>query len=135
MKVAIRYYSRFGHSATMAGVVSEVTGTRAESLDVGLEEPVDTLYLGSGVFLGKISSEMVRFIMSLSPEKVKRVVCFASCAIIKSPVPQMRELLEQKGITVDGRSFVCRGSMGLLHRGHPDGQDLENLRLFVQSTI
>ena len=134
MKTAIRYFTKFGHSAKMAEVVSQVTGVKAETVATPISEPVDVLYLGSGVMLGKISSDMVRFIRTLTPDKVRRVICFGSCAIIKSPVPQMRSLLEAQGITVDERSFTCKGSMGPLHGGHPNAQDLEALREFVEST-
>lgn len=131
MAIAIRYFSKFGHSAQMANVVAQVTGAVPETVAVPLSEPVETLYLGSGVMLGKISSDMVNFIRTLTPDTVKRVVCFGSCAIIKSPVPQMRSLLEAQGIAVDERSFTCKGSMGPLHAGHPNSQDLENLRKFI----
>lgn len=135
MTIAIRYFSKFGHSAKMSEVVSQVTGAKSETVAVPITEPVDVLYLGSGVMLGKISSDMAAFIRTLTPDMVKRVVCFGSCAIIKSPVPQMRKLLEERGITVDVRSFTCNGSMGPIHSGHPNKQDLENLRKFIQSTI
>ena len=133
MSVAIRYFSKFGHSEQMAAVVGEVTGAKPETVAVPLAETADTLYLGCGVMMGKISGEMAAFIRTLTPDKVKRVVCFGSCAIIKSPVPQMRSLLEKQGIAVDGRSFTCRGAMGPLHAGHPGKQDLEDLRQFVKS--
>lgn len=135
MSTAIRYFSKFGHSAKMAEVVSQVTGVKAETVEVPVTEPVDTLYLGSGVMLGKISCDMIAFIKSLTPDKVKRVVCFGSCAIIKSPVPQMRSLLEAQGVKVDEKSFTCRGSMGPLHAGHPNQKDLDNLKKFVETTI
>ena len=135
MTTAIRYASKFGHSAKMAEVVAEVTGAKAETTDVALTEPVDTLYLGSGVLLGKINGKVADFIRSLQPGQVKCVVCFGSCAIIKSPVPQMQKLLEAQGIQVDSRSFTCKGSMGPLHSGHPNKQDLDNLRQFIQSTL
>lgn len=135
MTIAIRYFTKFGHSAKMAEVVSQVTGAKAETISVPITEPVDVLYLGSGVILGKISGDMVRFIRTLTPDKVKRVICFGSCAIIKSPVPQMRTLLEAQGVNVDERSFTCKGSMGPLHAGHPNKLDLEDLRKFIQTTI
>lgn len=131
MTTAIRYFTKFGHSAQMAEVIAQVTGVQAADVNTPIAEPVDTLYLGCGVMLGKISGEMAAFIRNLKPEMVKRVVCFGSCAIIKSPVPQMQRLLEAQGIAVDGRSFTCRGAMGPLHKGHPDQQDLDALRQFV----
>ena len=124
MSTAIRYYSKFGHSKQMADVVGKELGVQPQT--------VDTLSLGAGVFLGKINSAVVSFIKSLKTEQVGRVVLFGSSAIIKSPVPQMQELLEAQGITVDAQSFTCRGSMGPLHSGHPNKQDLEDLRKFVE---
>lgn len=135
MKTAIRYYSKFGHTAKMANIVGELTNTRPELATVRLTESVDTLYLGAGVFLGKVDNSIVEFIKTLTPDMVKRVVCFGSCAIIKSPVPQMREMLQAKGITVSEKEFTCRGSMGPVHMGHPNKKDLDDFRQFILTTI
>ena len=135
MKVAIRYFSKFGHTAKMAKIVGELTNATPELAHVQLSEPVDTLYLGSGVFLGKVDGCIAEFIKTLTPDMVKRVVCFGSCAIIKSPVPQMRKMLEDRGIVVDEKEFTCKGSMGPVHMGHPNQEDLENFRKFVLSII
>ena len=105
MKTAIRYYSKFGHTEKMAKIVGELTNTRPELATVRLSEPVDTLYLGSGVLLGKVDNSIVEFINKLTPDKVKNVVCFGSSAIIKSPVPQMREMLQARGIAVSEKEF------------------------------
>ena len=133
--VEIRYYSKFGHSERMAKVVGEVTGVTPQLVSVPLQGVVDTLYLGTGVFLGKIHGEVVDCIKTLSPDKVKRVVCFGSSAIIKSPVPQMRKLLEAQGVNVETREFTCRGSMGPLHAGHPNDRDMKALKEFVKATM
>jgi len=66
----------------MVGIIQELTGVKPETVAVPLSAPVDTLYLGSGVMLGKVNGGVVDFIQSLQPEQVKRVVCFGSCAII-----------------------------------------------------
>ena len=133
--IEIRYFSKFGHSERMAKVVGEVTGVTPQLVSVPLQGEVDTLYLGTGVFLGKIHAEVVDFIKTLTPDKVKRVVCFGSCAIIKSPVPQMRKLLEAQGVNVETREFACRGSMGPLHAGHPNDKDMKALKEFVKATM
>lgn len=135
MKTAIRYYSKFGHTEKMANIVGELTKTRPELASIRLKEPVDTLYLGAGVFLGKVDNSIVEFIKTLTPDMVKRVICFGSSAIIKSPVPQMRELLQAKGITVSEKEFACRGSMGPVHMGHPNQKDLDDFRQFILTTI
>ena len=133
--IEIRYYSKFGHSERMAKVVGEVTGATPQLVSVPLQGVVDTLYLGTGVFLGKIHAEVVDFIKTLTPDKVKRVVCFGSCAIIKSPVPQMRKMLQEKGITVSEKEFTCKGSMGPVHMGHPNKKDLDDFRQFILTTL
>ena len=135
MKTAIRYYSKFGHTEKMAKIVGELTNTRPELATVRLSEPVDTLYLGGGVFLGKVDNSIVEFINSLTPSMVKCVVCFGSSAIIKSPVPQMREMLQAKGISVSEKEFTCRGSMGPIHKGHPNQKDLDDFRQFIRETL
>lgn len=135
MKTAIRYYSKFGHTTKMANIVGELTNTRPELATVRLTEPVDTLYLGAGVFLGKVDNSIVEFIKTLTPDMVKQVVCFGSSAIIKSSVPQMRKLLQARGITVSEKEFTCKGSMGPVHMGHPNQKDLDDFRQFILTTF
>ncbi|MBQ3832652.1 MAG: hypothetical protein II935_09845 [Bacteroidales bacterium] len=132
---AIRYYSKFGHSKQMAEAIETLVGAKAVEVTKPIVEPVDTLYLGCGVMFGRIDGKVVSFIKTLTPDKVKRVVCFGSCAIIKSPVPRMRQLLEAQGVTVSSQEFTCRGSMGPIHSGHPDTKDIEDFCKFVQTTI
>ena len=132
---AIRYYSKFGHSKQMAQAIEETVGAKATTVAEPLTEPVDTLYLGAGVLLGKVNSAVLDFINALTPDEVKQVVLFGSCAIIDSPVPQMRQALEAKGIKVSDKSFTCKGSMGPIHMGHPNKADIDAFRKFVLSTI
>ena len=131
----IRYYSKFGHSKQMAQAIEEIVGAKAATVEEPLTEPVDTLYLGAGVFLGKVNSSVIDFINTLTPEVVREVVLFGSCAIIDSPVPQMRKALENKGIKVSDRSFTCKGSMGPIHKGHPDDADIDGFCKFIQTTF
>lgn len=133
MKTAIRYYSKFGHSKQMAEAIEDIVGAKAAMVAEPLNEPVETLYLGAGVFLGKVGGAVMDFISTLTPDKVKCVVLFGSCAIIESPVPQMRKALESRGIAVSDKSFTCKGSMGPVHSGHPDAKDIEAFRQFIRN--
>ena len=71
MKYAVSYFSKFGHSEQMAKAVGEVLGVKPESVEKPLSDEVDTLYLGAGVFLGKVNSAIDSFIDTLDPKKVK----------------------------------------------------------------
>lgn len=97
MSVAIRYFSKFGHSKLMAEAVSQVAGVPALDVNEPLDGEVEILFLGAGLFLGKVDGSVGAFIKTLSPEKVGKVVCFGSCAIKKSPVPELKKLLEAQG--------------------------------------
>ena len=132
---AIRYYSKFGHTKKMVEAVKDIVGAEPQLVSVPMTEPVDTLFLGAGVFLGKVNGSVMDFIQSLTPDKVKRVVCFGSCAIIKSPVPQMRQALQAKGIVVSSKEFACSGSMGPVKAGHPDDADIKAFKEFVKTVL
>ena len=88
-----------------------------------------------GVFLGSVNKSVLEFIDTLDPDQVKCVVCFGSCAIVESPVPQMRKRLEKQGIAVSESSFTCKGSMGPVHSGHPNEEDIEALRHFTLEVL
>lgn len=132
---AIRYYSKFGHSKQMAQAIEDIAGAKAAPVSEPLQQPVELLFLGAGVLLGKVNGAVFDFIGSLPPEMVKCVVLFGSCAIIDSPVPQMAKALEARGIEVCKKSFTCKGAMGPIHKGHPDAKDLEDFKAFASSLI
>ena len=134
MNIAIRYYSKFGHTRKMAAVVSEVTGAEALSIEHPITEPVDVLYFGSAVYATVVDWRVKKYIKTLTPDKVQRVICFSSAAIIESNYPKVKALFEAQGITVDERQFTCRGSMGPVQAGHPNQQDLDDLRTFAEQT-
>jgi flavodoxin len=135
MTTAIRYYSKFGHTKQMVEAIKDIVGATPKTVSEPLAEPVDVLFLGAGVFLGKVDGSVVRFINSLTLDKVKCVVCFGSCAIIKSPVPQMRKALEARGIRVSEQEFTCPGAMGPVKSGHPNATDIDNFKVFAKSVI
>ena len=135
MKIAIRYFSKFGHSKQMAQIVGEVTGSKPESVETPLTEEVDILFIGAGLFLAKVNGRVKEFARMTDPKKVKKVVCFGSCALSDSPVPQLRQIFAESGFNVAEESFTCRGSMGPWHGGHPDAKDLSELKAFTKKVI
>ena len=135
MTKAIRYYSKFGHTRKMAAVVADKVGVPAESIDQPITEYVDVLYFGSAVYATVVDWRVKKFIKTLTPDMVGRVICFSSAAIIESNYPKVKELLEKQGIKVDERQFTCRGSMGPLHAGHPNDMDMKTLKEFVKAIM
>ena len=115
----------------MAEAIAEVTDVKAESIEMPITEEVDTLFLGAGVYAAVVDWRMKKFIKTLSPDKVKNVVCFCSAALLESNYKDMRKLLEKQGLKVDDREFHCPGSFSLIHRGRPNNNDLNQLKTFV----
>ena len=118
----------------MASVVSDVTGVKAETMDIPVTEETDILFLGSAVYMTGIDDKVKEFISTLD-SKVKKVICFSSAAILPSSYTQVKTLLEKQHIAVDEKEFHCRGQFTLLHRGRPNQSDLENLRVFVKEIV
>ena len=134
MNIAIRYYSKTGHTLKLAKVVSEVTGVKAETIDVLLTEETDILFRGSAIYVAGIDNKVKEFIASLDG-KVKNVICFSSAAVLSGSYSQVRKLLEKQKISVDKREFHCRGQFKALHKGRPNEKDLNDLREFVMTVI
>lgn len=49
MKVAIRYFTRIGHTKKLVDAVSEALGVEALDISHPITEPVDILFLGNSV--------------------------------------------------------------------------------------
>lgn len=133
MSIAIRYFSRTGHMKQMAEAAASVLGLEAQTIEQPLDATVDVLLFGTAVYAAGIDGKVKDFIAQLDPAKVGKVICFSSSAILESSYAQVKKLLEERGIAVDSREFHCRGQLTLLHRGHPDSADIENLKTFVKS--
>lgn len=75
MKIAVRYHSRGGNTKSVAEAIANAAGIKAEPIDVPLDEPVDFLFVGGGVyggvFKGDIDSSLRGYLETLDPNTVK----------------------------------------------------------------
>lgn len=132
-KIVIRYFSQTGNTQKLAEEIAKITGTAAETVSVGIEEKVDILFLGSSVYGGGVSEEVKSFIANLDSEKVKRVACFSTAALLPSTYKQVSKLLAEKKIAVDKNEFHCRGRFKFMHKTRPDDNDIKALGTFVKT--
>lgn len=135
MKVAIRYYSKFGKTGKLAEMAASVANVSAKTIEEPLDEDVDILFLGSSVYAAVVDWRVKKFIKTLDPSKVKNVILFGSSAILDSPYEIHKKLLEEQGLHVDTREFHCRGQLAMMHRGRPNADDHESLRVFISSVL
>lgn len=133
MRFAVRYYSRGGSTEKVARAIAREVGERAETTDKGLEKRVDILFIGSGVYKGHIDPHVKSFIQSLDSSKVGKAAFFSTAMLSGGKSDEeVRRLLEEKGITMDTRTFHCHGKFLFFHRGHPDRKDLVDAEIFAK---
>jgi flavodoxin len=89
MKITVRYQSRGGNNKEVALTIAKAVNSGAETIRVPIEEPVDVLFIGGGVYLGRIHPSLITFIEKLDPQKVKSVAVFRAPEVLikqkKSP--------------------------------------------------
>ncbi len=134
MKIAVRYYSRGGHTTKVAKAIAEAVGVEAQTTDVALTEDVDVLFLGSAVYAGNVDYRIKDFIAGLNV-KVGKVVNFSTAALGKSTYKQVGKLLSDKGMTLASESFFCKGAFGPVNKGRPNEEDLKAAAEFAKGVV
>jgi len=135
MKVAIRYYSKTGHTKKLAEAISEELGVPAYPTNTTVKEEVDILFLGSAIYATGISDSIKNYIANLDSTKVKKVVNFSSATILTSTYDQVKKLVEEKGIPMAAEEFHCKGSFGVLQKGRPNQEDVNAIKAFARKIV
>ncbi len=113
MSVAVRYFSRSGNTKTIADAIAQGASTTALSVDnphASINERVDILFIGGGLYAYGIDKKLKAFIKTLSPDKIGKAVCFSTAWISKHAIDILVKELSSKGIPVDNDTFYCKGS-------------------------
>ena len=101
MSTAIRYYSRSGHTKSLAEAIAKGAGCEAASVEKPLTERVDVLFIGSGLYAAKLDKHLKAFLSELDPALVGKAVLFGTSSLTKRMFPQMEKALAAKGIPVE----------------------------------
>ncbi len=134
MNIQVRYYTRSGNTEKVARAVAEAIGVPAQSIDTPLAETADILLLGCSYYAFDMD-EAVKTFISENKEKIGKIVCFGTSAMMKSMQKPMRRVAEAYGVTVSEKEFHCRGKFGPLHKSRPDASDLEKAAEFAREII
>ncbi len=135
LRVAVRYFSKSGHTKKVADAIAESVGCAAMPISTPVDANVDVLFLGASVYWGGVSSEVKEFIDKLDKDRIGKVVVFSTSALAERAFPQIKQRLLGKGIKVDEKNFYCRGEFTALHKGHPNDEDLESAKKFAAKII
>ena len=109
MKVAIRYYSKLGHTKDIADAMGEEIGVKAISIvdEPNLKEEIDILFLGGAPYANVMDEKLRTYAKNLDKELVKRVVLFTTSNWSRRTVRSLRKILTNKGIEVDEEYFYA----------------------------
>ena len=81
MKIVVRYYSRTGNTKAYAEAIAKGAGVNAvsvDAVDAPITEPVDTLFLGGGLYAYGIDSHLKDYIAKLDAKLVSKAVVFST---------------------------------------------------------
>lgn len=137
MNIRVVYQSGYkGNTMKVAKAIAETLNIRAERIGkekIEFHEPVDLLFVGSGVFSDKPRKKASELIKRLDPRVVKNAAAFGTYGHHSEIGEQIKELLLEQGINVLGEPFVCKGAaVGTDNKGHPNAADLENAKAFAR---
>ena len=131
MKYAVRYFTRTGNTEKLAVEVAKELGVTALTTSTPLTEHVDYLFLGSSVYAAGVDDEIINFIKN-NRNNIGQIVNFSTAALLPSTYKQVSKLAAENGIKMSEKEFHCRGSFAMMHKNHPDAEDIENVRLFAR---
>ena len=135
MKVAIRYFTRTGHTKMLVDAISEALGVEALDISHPITEPVDILFLGNSVYVTKTGRDMRHFLQKLDPNLVGEVVNISTAGILESSYKSLCGICGNLGIKVSKSEFHCPGEFNGLHKGKPDAADARAAAAFAVEVV
>ena len=135
MKTKVMYHSFTGNTRKVAEAISSAVGVSAEAIteNTRLSEPIDLLFVGDGIYAGRMSAKTKAFIGSLTSEQVGNVAVFGTYGGEEKVIAEMTAILKAKGISVCGEHFSCKGKAFLFaNRNHPSEADIDHAAQFAK---
>ena len=131
MKTAVRFYTRSGNTEKLAKAIAETVGVKEESVDIPLDDKADILFLGCSYYAFDVDENVKKFIKE-NKDKIGKIVCFGTSAMMKSVYKPMKKVAEECGVDIEKEDFHCHGSFGPMHKGRPNKDDISNAKKFAE---
>ena len=127
MKYAIRYYSKTGNTEKLAKIISEELNIPAENISKPLEEDVDILFFGSGVYGNALDPAVNKYLDNIEVN-VGELVNFSTSGIMESNYQLIKDAIKTSKIILSADEFHCPGSFVTYNKNRPNEEDFSNLR-------
>ena len=134
MKIAIRYFTRSGHTQKLAEAIAEKIHIEAETVSLPLSEKVDILVLGCSYYAFDMDKEVKSFIAE-NKDKIGKIVCFGTSAMMKSMKKPMKKVADMYGVKLSEEEFHCKGEFKFANKGRPNAEDLNQAALFAEKVV
>jgi flavodoxin len=105
MKFAVRYQSRGGNTRAVAEIIAGIVGVKEETIDIPLDETIDILFIGGGVYGGRIDKKLKDYIENMYSEKIGEIIPFGTSIRKPIVINEITEYAVKKGIKVDERKL------------------------------
>ena len=105
MNIAVRYQSRGGNTKMVAEAIAKAAGVAAESVDVPLNEPVDLLFIGGGVYAFSMDGALRSFVDALDSNMAKSAAAFSTGGFV-SIAGKIASRIKSAGIPVS-KDTLC----------------------------
>lgn len=109
MEIAIRYFSKLGHTKDIANAMAEELGVEAVSIvdEPTLSHAVDLLFLGGAPYANVMDDRLRSYAKALEPAMVKKAVLFTTSNWSRRTVRSLKKILRNKGIEVEEEYFYA----------------------------
>ena len=138
MKIKVVYHSMTGNTKKIADALAGIANVSAEAIteNCKITEEIDLLFIGDGIYAGKMNKKTKAFIQTLDATLVKNAAIFGTIGGQDKAIHDMAMMLKEKDINVCEETFVCRGQAWFIaNRKHPNQSDIDNANKFATNII
>ena len=109
MEIAVRYFSKLGHTKEIAEAIAEAVGVEAKSIvdEPSLDHRVDVLFLGGAPYANIMDDKLRTYAKSLSKDMVGKAVLFTTSNWSQRTANSLRKILSSNGIEVAEGHFYA----------------------------
>ena len=107
MKVAVRYQSCGGNTKAVAEAIAKAANVKAEPIDVSLDEAVDILFVGGGIYAHTIDPSLKDYLETLNQDTVKSIAAFTTGAAM-SGTDKIADIAKKRGINICAKSLPIK---------------------------
>ena len=136
MKIEIVYKSK-KNTRKLAEAMGKALNVVPKQLDASTKiEEADILFLGFGIYAGDVHENVKKFIESLNPEKIKKIILFSTSGRGIEQSEKVKEKIKECGLNLEKDTYHCAGqSFVFISRNHPTLQEINDAAEFAKKSI